>query len=367
MENASRSSIANLTSANLTSANFTSANLTPHPTTLTGIVLIGRNEGDRLIRCLASIVGQAPVIVYVDSGSSDGSCEVARSRGVEVIELDTSIPFSAARARNAGFEWICQQRPDLQYVQFIDGDCEVVAGWLAAAAAQLAQNPEVVAVCGWRRERYPERSAFNRICDVEWHWGNVGEVAQFGGDVMLRLAALKAIGGYNNSVIAAEDDELGVRLRQVGSKLIRIDRDSTIHDANITQLSQWWKRAQRCGYAYALVSSLHGQLPERKFVKEVRRTLFWGALFPIVVVVFAIPTHGLSLFLLLRYPIGISRTIQSTRKRGFSWDQSVPWGISCGLSAFPEVMGMLQFYWNQLRQSQHQIIEYKGDRNHPAR
>jgi glycosyltransferase involved in cell wall biosynthesis len=330
------------------------------PTTLTGIVLIGRNEGERLIRCLESIVGQAPLIVYVDSGSTDGSCAAARSRGVQVVELDASTPFSAARARNAGFEWICQHRRDLQYVQFIDGDCEVVSGWLTAAATQLAAHPAVVAICGWRRERYPHQSVFNRICDVEWHWGNVGEVEQFGGDVMLRLAALQAVGGYNNCVIAAEDDELGVRLRQAGGRLMRIDRDSTIHDANITHLGQWWKRAQRCGYAYALVSSLHGALPERKFVKEVRRTTLWGAIFPLLVFLFAIPSHGLSLLLLLRYPIGIGRTIQYTRQRGFSWNESVPWGVSCGLSAFPEMMGMCQFYWNQLRQSQHQIIEYKG-------
>jgi glycosyltransferase involved in cell wall biosynthesis len=323
------------------------------------IVVIGRNEGERLIRCLKSVLGQADVIVYVDSGSTDDSCAAARSLGVQVVELDTSIPFSAARARNAGFDWISQQTPQVKYVQFIDGDCEVVAGWLSAAALELAENPEVVAVCGWRQERYPQASAFNRICDVEWHWGNVGEVEQFGGDVMIRASALQAVGGYNDQVIAAEDDELGVRLRQAGGKLVRIDRDSTLHDANILHFSQWWKRAQRCGYAYALVSSLHGRSPERKFVQEVRRTMLWGSLFPLITILLAIPSHGLSLLLLLKYPIGMGRTIQYTRQRGFSWDDSIPWGLSCGLSAFPESVGLLQFYWNQLRQKQHRIIEYK--------
>jgi GT2 family glycosyltransferase len=341
----------------MTSPNMTSPNMNHD----IGIVLIGRNEGDRLVRCLMSITGQAQNIVYVDSGSTDGSCAMARAQDVTVVELDRSLPFSAARARNAGFEWLVQQHPEIKYVQFIDGDCEVVTGWIGAAADTLANDPKIVAVCGWRRERYPERSAFNRICNVEWHWGNVGPVTQFGGDVMIRLAALQQVGGYNNSVIAAEDDELGVRLRQRGGQLIRINRDSTIHDANITQVSQWWRRAQRCGYAYGLVSSLHGHLPERKFIKEVRRTLVWGGLVPLLALILAIPTHGWSLGLLLRYPIGIVRTIQFTRGRGFSWAESIPWGISCGLSSFPEVMGLWQFYLNQWRQGQHQIIEYKGE------
>ena len=56
--------------------------------------------------------------------------------------------------------------PDL--VQLVDGDCEVQPGWVAEAAAFLAMRPEVVVVCGRRRERYPEASVYNRLCDREW-------------------------------------------------------------------------------------------------------------------------------------------------------------------------------------------------------
>jgi len=41
------------------------------------IVAIGRNEGERLKRCLRSVVGKARTVVYVDSGSADGSAEFA--------------------------------------------------------------------------------------------------------------------------------------------------------------------------------------------------------------------------------------------------------------------------------------------------
>ncbi|WP_181357349.1 glycosyltransferase family A protein [Stenomitos frigidus] len=325
-----------------------------------GVVIIGRNEGDRLLRSLDSVVNGTRPVVYVDSGSTDGSCEAAHDRGVMVVNLDLSIPFTAARARNAGFDRLREQYSDVEYVQFIDGDCEVVAGWLDAAAMALDANPNVVAVCGWRRERYPDLSPYNRICDVEWRMGPVGETTHFGGDVMIRASAFAAVGGYGNSVIAAEDDELSVRLRQANGSILRLDQNSTLHDANIQRLSQWWQRAKRCGYAYAQVSSLHGALPERKFVKEIRRIWLWGMIVPLGAIALSPFTFGLSLLVFGRYPLTALRTILGTRKRGFSWDESIPWGVSCGASVFPEAFGIAKFTGDRLLHRQHEIIEYKG-------
>src|SRR3990170_3982962 len=99
----------------------------PSMTSRLGIVAIGRNEGERLRACLRSVVGDNRVVVYVDSGSTDGSVEMARSMGAEVVELDLATPFTAARARNEGFHRLEQLNPNVAFVQFVDGDCEVVA------------------------------------------------------------------------------------------------------------------------------------------------------------------------------------------------------------------------------------------------
>lgn len=323
-----------------------------------GVVVIARNEGDRLIRSLDSVVNGSYAVVYVDSGSTDGSCAAARDRGVDVVELDMSVPFTAARARNAGFERL-RQHSEVEYVQFIDGDCEVVAGWIEAATETLDTNPDVVAVCGWRRERYPERSIYNRICDVEWRMGAVGPTLSFGGDVLIRAEALAAVGGYDGSVIAAEDDELSVRLRQANGKILRIDKVSTLHDADMHRVSQWWRRAKRCGYGYTQVSRLHGAPPERKFVKEVRRTWLWGAIVPMVAMALTLPTHGLAGVIFGRYPLTALQVIYKTRRRGYSWSDSLAWGLSCAVSAFPEVFGAAKFHLDRFSNKQHQIIEYK--------
>ena len=132
-----------------------------------GVVVIGRNEGERLRACLEAVVRAGAPATYVDSGSTDGSVALARRLGVEVVALDMSVPFTAARARNAGFQRLLEIHPDLQFVQFIDGDCELANGWLEVAVNTLQQRPELAIVAGRCRERHPDASVYNRICDLE--------------------------------------------------------------------------------------------------------------------------------------------------------------------------------------------------------
>ena len=247
-----------------------------------GVVAIGRNEGERLRACLASVVQQAGVTVYVDSGSTDGSAELARRLGAVVIDLDMGLPFTAARARNAGFERLTALAPELQFVQFVDGDCEVRAAWLAQACAFLDAHADVAAVCGRRRERFPEHSVYNMLCDLEWN-SPVGEARACGGDVLMRAASLRQAGGYRDGLIAGEEPELCVRLRGNGWRIWRLDAEMTLHDAAMTRFSQWWKRSNRAGFAFAEGAHLHGAPPERHWVRESRSAWLWGACLPLAI------------------------------------------------------------------------------------
>jgi glycosyltransferase involved in cell wall biosynthesis len=215
------------------------------------VVAIGRNEGERLVRCLQSLRGRAGLVVYVDSGSTDGSLQVARSSGAEVVGLDMSSPFTAARARNAGLARALERRPDLEYVQFVDGDCEVVPGWLEAACSFLVEHPRAAVATGLRRERYPERSVYNLLCDLDWNPHAAGIVKSCGGDAMMRVAALEAVGRYRPDLVAGEEPELCVRLRAAGWEIHALGVPMTLHDAAMTRFAQWWMRTLRTGYAYA--------------------------------------------------------------------------------------------------------------------
>ena len=65
-----------------------------------GVVAIGRNEGNRLISCLASVTASVRAVVYADSGSTDGNMATAAQFGALVVRMDVTQPFTAAWPRN---------------------------------------------------------------------------------------------------------------------------------------------------------------------------------------------------------------------------------------------------------------------------
>ncbi|HEY9811866.1 MAG TPA: glycosyltransferase family A protein [Halomicronema sp.] len=322
-----------------------------------GVVTIGRNEGSRLEKSLLSLLGKVQQIVYVDSGSTDGSVQLARALGVSVVELDLSIPFTAARARNAGFYHLLQLHPDLEFVQFVDGDCEVINGWIEKAVNQLEIQPDLAVVCGRRRERFPEVSIYNQLCDIEWNTP-IGEAKACGGDAMMRVKAVQEVGGFNESLIAGEEPELCVRLRQNKWKILRMDAEMTLHDAQMLKLSQWWKRNVRAGHAFAEGAAMHGGEPERHWVKESRSNWLWGLLVPTVAILMAFVTHGWSLLLFLTYPL-LSFRIYRYMRHTLPQKPAAIYAFFCVLGKLPQVQGQLQFYLNRLFNKRSTLVEYK--------
>ena len=260
-----------------------------------GVVAIGRNEGERLRRCLQSIPENVPV-AYVDSASTDGSVDYARTQGVEIVELDLSRPFTAARARNEGLQAMLRKWPRLEYIQFVDGDCEIEEEWLGAAERFLSSEQSVAAVCGRRRERYPERSFYNCLCDAEWNTP-VGEADACGGDAMFRTDALAQARGYDPTLIAGEEPELCHRLRGLGWRVWRIDHPMTIHDADMHRTRQWWLRTVRSGFGYAQVW--------RKTRQSLGRPLYGRQLFSALAWTAGVALVGI-LFGMLIGPVGLA-------------------------------------------------------------
>lgn len=324
-----------------------------------GIVAIGRNEGERLRRCLESAMGRGGNVVYVDSNSSDGSVAMAREMGAAVVELDLSTPFTAARARNEGFANLLALDPQCEFVQFVDGDCEIVGGWLERAAAELAGNEKLAVVCGRRRERHPEGSAYNKLCDIEWNTP-IGEARACGGDAMMRVIAFTQVGGFDASVIAGEEPELCVRLRQADWKILRVAAEMTLHDAAMTRFRQWWKRMVRGGHAYAQGCAMHGAPPERHWVRENRRIIFWGIVLPIVILALAWPTRGISFALIGLYAVLWWRTLGHAKRRGLAPVDARLYATHMILGKFAEAQGLITFWISRLLGRRTKLIEYKS-------
>jgi GT2 family glycosyltransferase len=326
-----------------------------------GFVVIGRNEAARLPDCFASLPLPGAARVYVDSGSGDASVAIARGQGVEVLELDPATPFTAARARNEGFARLRERAPALDVVQFIDGDCALERGWIEAAVAAMDAAPERAVVIGHLGERDEAGGVYKRLCALEWRSppGDVTNFGSLGGIMLVRAAAFAAVGGFNPSVIAGEDSELGVRLAAAGHVVNKIDAPMAVHEADIRRFSQWWRRAVRSGHAIGQRAFLNGRrAPAHDCVRERRSVLFWGLGLPLAACLPAASTHGASLLLLLGYGVLAWRVFRHRRRCGDAPADARLYAAFNVLGKFAEAVGLLRFWWNR-GLGRYSIIEYK--------
>ena len=316
-----------------------------------GVVVIGRNEGARLARCLASLAGFRGPVVYVDSCSSDNSTQIARAMGCEVVELENR-PLSAARARNAGFEHL----PGVRYVQFVDGDCTLHPGWIEAAAAALDREPRRAAVLGHVEERDAGASAYSRLCALEWRSapGELADYGCFGGISMIRAAVFRALGGFRAGMIAGEDSELGVRMALAGHRVAKLDYPMATHEAAIASFAQWWRRAVRAGHAIGERAALHGDSALRDCVRERASTLFWGLALPLGMLAAALPTQGATLLLAAAYPLLALRIWRRRQRAGDGARDAALYAVFVVLGKFANAAGLARFLLGR-----HALIEYK--------
>ncbi|SFI48592.1 glycosyltransferase family 2 protein [Albimonas pacifica] len=336
-----------------------------------GLVAIGRNEGERLRRCLASaraLLGPGAPLVYVDSGSTDASLAIAAEAGARIVEIAPAEGFTAARARNLGAAALAGAAPE--FIQFVDGDCELVAGWLETAQARLRAEPGLAVVAGRRRERAPGASIFNRLCDMEWNTP-VGRAAAVGGDALYRREAFEAVGGFDPAFICGEEPELCLRLARAGWGIERLDAEMTLHDADMHRWSQWRRRAERTGWAFAEGADRYGDGPEGYNRREARRSLAWGLGLPgalLVSLALAALGAGALAALLALGALGLAGLVvlRAARwRRGFGdpWPHALLYG-GLAMAGKPfEALGAWRYRRAKARGERGRIIEYKG----PAR
>lgn len=330
-----------------------------------GVVVIGRNEGERLKLCLQSIPSGFPV-AYVDSGSTDGSVSFAHSLGVNVVELDMTLGFTAARARNAGWRQLTMQFSALKFIQFVDGDCELQGDWIGKAYAAMQPEPTLAAVFGRRRERHPEKSIYNRMCDDEWNVP-VGKIQSCGGDVLLRRSALEAANGYSDDLIAGEEPDLCLRLAHKGWFILRIDAEMTLHDADILEFRSWWNRSKRSGFAYAQHVCRHGEKSFRSWIRQLISISTWGLLFPALAfftLLYSVVSDSDALiFLYIIFSLYFVQTFRIAIKKirfGMETKFATHYAIQIMIGKFSCLSGVIQYFANKVFRRSDTIIEYKN-------
>jgi cellulose synthase/poly-beta-1,6-N-acetylglucosamine synthase-like glycosyltransferase len=325
------------------------------------VVIIGRNEGSRLVRCIRSAQAMRDIrgpieIIYVDSASQDGSAERARALGARVIVVHPERP-SAALGRNAG--WRAAQAP---VVLFLDGDT-IPDPDFAARALPLLKDPNVAVVWGHRRELHPEASIYNRVLDLDWIYPP-GPSEFCGGDALMRRAALERVNGFDERLIAGEEPELCRRLRTLGYRIEHIDQPMTLHDLAMTRWEQYWRRAERAGHAYAEVASRFRDSDYPLWSAEVRRNQIHAAILILAAlcgIVFAVVEKSLwPLLLPVVFYLGlIVRTARRVEWKDPSLVTRLLYGVHSHLQQIPILIGQLSYYRDRRAGRRRRLIEYK--------
>lgn len=316
-----------------------------------GIVIIGRNEGKRLPLCFQSMGMLGCQKVYVDSGSIDESVAIAKAHGIDIVELDKSAPFSAARARNEGFERLLELNPALELVHFIDGDCELDSCWLSNVIEVFDKQKTVAVISGRLKEKHRNTSVYMKLCDMGWY-KPAGFVDACGGIATYRRNVFESMSGFNGLLIAGEEPELCLRMREAGWKVLSLDVEMGTHDSAMTKFSQWWTRCVKVGFGY-----MNG-LEWGGWSKQYKSTLFWAGLPLVIVLLVLMSGSGVSLLLLLLYPIQVYRIFRKTSGDKLSRKDRFIYAFFCMLSKFPESQGIMTYFLNKIS-SKSKVIQYK--------
>jgi glycosyltransferase involved in cell wall biosynthesis len=326
------------------------------------IVVIGRNEGHRLARCLESIQQIRGVtvkeVIYVDSDSTDGSPDLAYRYGATVIVLHPDRP-TAAIGRNAGWRGAAS---DL--VLFLDGDTVLHPDFPLAACDALSRDASVAVVSGQRREIHPEQSVYNRVSDLDWI--SPPGFAEFcGGDALMRRKALLETGGFDEGLIAGEEPDLCRRMRALGYRILHIDQQMTGHDLQITRWSQYWKRATRAGHAYAEVSERYRDSDDPLWNSARKGNLikggFWIVSFTAAVAA-CVPFGFLPIA--LWFALLLLLSLRSARKARWKTGNKLTlflYGIHSHLQQIPICAGQLKYALDKRRSTRSRLIEYKAN------
>ena len=319
-----------------------------------GFVVIGRNEGRRLAACLDSVRTYGVPILYVDSASDDGSPELAELMGAIVVRMDPSRPMNASRGRQEGCTALLEHFPKCQFVQFIDGDCVLAPGWVEAALPFMTEHRASAVVCGRRFEAYPHASIYNCLCDEEWNTP-CGKVEASGGDALMRIDALNAVGSFDPTLMASEEPELAARLRSAGWEIWRIDVPMTEHDAAIFSYRAYWRRSLRGGFglwqAWRRTSKLKKPINGRALLSAVS----WVVLMPLVLLglVALLRSPAVLLAIPVIYSLQIAR--MAARKGLTDWHSWRTSSLVLSVKSAELIGAARALLWNR----QQSAVEYK--------
>ncbi|MEP9404573.1 glycosyltransferase [Sphingomonas silueang] len=203
-------------------------NVTQFPHTTVGIVIKALNEHvhiERAIRSALHATGNMDAtVVLADSGSTDGTLEIAKSFNIRIVQLADTSERSCGIGAQLGFQHL-----DCEYVYILDGDMELFPDFLRHGISRLAADPHLAGIAGRVEEHGEGNYEFERRKAT--NDGVVtGPVESLDMGGLYRTDAIRQVGYLTNrNLHSYEEKELAFRLRAEGFRLERIAEPAVRH------------------------------------------------------------------------------------------------------------------------------------------
>jgi glycosyltransferase involved in cell wall biosynthesis len=279
------------------------------------IVIKAFNEEKRICAavesCLAAVAEVGGEVILADSNSTDRTVEFASRYPIRIVQLVHPKERCCGVGPQLGYQ---HSRGD--YVYLMDGDMEMLRGFLPQALPFLAQHPEAAGVGGRLVELNNESLEYRERAARHAAHLAPGEVDRLDGGGLYRRRAVEEAGYLSDrNLHAYEEFDLAARLRSQGWKLWRIPADSVTHRGHDAPpyrlLMRRWRTRYVCGSGELVRASL-GKPSQRLVLRGVRELriyagvlLWWAVLLAILFWPLAAATRAIAVAAVAAAPFAL--------------------------------------------------------------
>ena len=207
------------------------------------VIIVAYQSARVLPRCLGAVAAQSrrpERILVIDNASTDGSADIARAHGAEVIEAGGNLGFAAANNRAASLL-------DTEWIALLNPDAYPEPDWLERLLAATERWPQADAFGSVQRDAadpsrldgvgdayffagVPYRAGFGRARPVPPE----GQVfAPCAAACLWRRSRFLALGGFEERFFCyGEDVDLGYRHRLSGGVSVQVPDAVVLHEGS---------------------------------------------------------------------------------------------------------------------------------------